>query len=62
MVNALIALLGVIATVNGRTAVAGTDNIEWEVLLGVMALLVVGAVAGFLIFRHINHKKLLHIK
>lgn len=62
MVNALIAILGVIATVNGRTAVAGTDNIEWQTLLGVLSLLIVGAAAGFLIFKRNNNKKLSHIQ
>ena len=35
MVNMLIAALGVVATVNGRTAAAGTNQVEWGALGGV---------------------------
>lgn len=58
MINALIALLGVIATVNGRTAVAGIDSVEWKTLAGVMAVLIAGAAAGFIIFKRKQNKKL----
>lgn len=56
MVNAMIAMLGVVATVNGRTAVAGTDSVDWSALLGVLSMLLVGAAAGFLIFRRNNNR------
>lgn len=62
MVNAMIALLGVVATVNGRTAVAGVDNVEWRPLLGVVLLLALGAAFGYFYFRYNNHKKLSHRK
>lgn len=62
MVNALIALLGVVATVNGRTAVAGTNSVEWQALAGVAVLLLVGAVAGLLIFKRNNNKRISHFK
>lgn len=62
MVNALIALLGVIATVNGRTSVAGAGNIEWKAFLGVSLLLIAGAAVGFLIFIRNNNKKLSHLQ
>lgn len=52
MVNAMIGLLGVIATVNGRTAVNGEDNVEWQALLGVILLLMAGVLAGLLRFKH----------
>ena len=43
--SALVGLLGVVATVNGRTAVAGVDQTDWLALLGVVGLVVlVGAV------------------
>lgn len=45
--NALIALLGVIATVNGRTAVAGISEINLNALLGVMGLVTVLGVIGY---------------
>lgn len=49
--NALIAVLGVIATVNGRTAVAGISEVEWPALAGVCVLLVLGLVGGTAIYR-----------
>ena len=49
--NALIAVLGVIATVNGRTAVAGISEVEWPALAGVCVLLVIGLVGGTAIYR-----------
>lgn len=65
MINALIALLGVIATVNGRTAVAGIDSVEWKTLAGVMAVLIAGAAAGYIIFKRkqnkIQYLSLIHI-
>ncbi len=50
--NALIAILGIIATVNGRTAVKGIDNVDWAALAGVVVLLLLGGAAGLL------HRKL----
>lgn len=62
LVNAMTALLGVVATVNGRTAVAGTDSVEWLPLAGVVVLLLLGASAGFFLFRHKDSKKISHIR
>lgn len=58
LLNALIALLGVVATVNGRTAAVGTNQVEWDALAGVLALLVAGAIAGFFINKIYLRKKL----
>lgn len=52
MINALIAILGVVSTVNGRTAVKGTSEVEWTALAGVMALLAAGAAAGYAIYKY----------
>lgn len=52
MINALIALLGVVATVNGRTAVAGTNSVRWQALLAVIIILLSGAALGLIIFNH----------
>lgn len=49
--NALIAVLGVIATVNGRTAVAGISNVDWKALAGLCALLVLGLGSGIVTHR-----------
>ncbi len=54
LLNALIAVLGVVATVNGRTAAVGTNSVAWDSLAGVFGLLVAGAAIGFIKF---NRKK-----
>lgn len=48
LVNILTAALGIVATVNGRTASAGTTRIEWAALAAVLALLLGGTVVGLL--------------
>lgn len=57
LINLLMAALGVVATVNGRTAVAGTNNIEWGALGGVIVILLIGSSIGFIIYRIKSHKK-----
>ena len=49
--NALIAILGIIATVNGRTAVAGISEVNWLALMGIIGLTLLGGALGFIIFR-----------
>lgn len=46
LTNALTAILGIIATVNGRTAVAGVSNIDWSALAAIVVLIVLGTIAG----------------
>ena len=46
--NALIAILGVVATVNGRTAVAGISEVDLAALAGVCGLVVLGLIGGFI--------------
>lgn len=58
MTNALTALLGVVATVNGRTAVAAVGSVEWRPFLGAAMLLLTGAGFGFFKYRYHNNKKL----
>lgn len=48
--NALIAVLGVIATVNGRTAVAGIGEADWTASAGVGTLVLLGLAAGAAIY------------
>lgn len=62
LVNLLVAVLGVVATVNGRTASVGTDGIEWCSLAGVLAIFAVGSVAGFFFNRHLVNKQNSKIK
>ncbi len=52
LVNIIILSLGVIATVNGRTASNGTGAVEWAALAAVVALLLTGAAAGIVINRY----------
>lgn len=49
--NALIAILGVIATVNGQTAVAGISDVDWKALGGVVSLLISGLALGIIAYR-----------
>lgn len=62
MINALVAILGVIATVNGRTAVKGTNSVEWDSLAGILVILAGGAFAGTIIYNYRNRKLISKIK
>ena len=53
--NALIAMLGVISTVNGQTAVSGQTEIEWSALAGLLLLILVGGILG-MVLRVIYYK------
>ncbi|MDE6503011.1 MAG: hypothetical protein K2K78_00900 [Muribaculaceae bacterium] len=46
LINILIAALGIVATVNGRTAAAGTDKVNWDALAGTFAIILIGSIAG----------------
>ncbi len=46
LANALAAVLGVVATVNGRTATQGTSEVNWPALAAMLALLALGLVCG----------------
>ena len=59
--NALIAALGIIATVNGRTAVAGISEADWPALAGICGLIVIGFAWGFTIYR-IRLKRIIKTK
>lgn len=56
LLNAFIAVLGIVATVNGRTAVEGISEVNWGALAGVSALVAGGIVLGSL-FYNIKLKK-----
>ena len=51
LANALIAVLGVIATVNGQTAVAGISEVNWNASGGILLLIIFGFVAGVIAYR-----------
>ena len=46
LANALIAILGIVATVNGKTAVEGCTQVNWSALLGIAVLVIAGGAAG----------------
>ena len=50
LTNALVAILGIIATVNGRTAVEGVGDVDWSALTGCVVLFLVGAIAGWMVY------------
>ena len=59
LTNALIAILGVISTVNGQTTVAGQNEVNWGAVVGIAGIIVCGAAIGmclrhFLLKRKIN--------
>ncbi len=56
MVNAMICLLGVIATVNGRTAVAGVNSVDCFTLGAVLVLFIIGAALGYILFKRKQNK------
>ena len=57
LANALVAILGVVATVNGRTVAQGIGEVNWPAFAAMVVLLIVGGSAG-IVFRKIkiNHK------
>ena len=52
LVSLIILLLGIVATVNGRTAATGTNRVEWTALLAVICLLAGCAAAGFMLRKY----------
>lgn len=52
--NCIIAMLGVITTVNGRSAVSGINEINLPALGAVAALGISGSLAGILLYKHKN--------
>ena len=59
LTNALTAILGIIATVNGRTAVVGVSEVNWMAVAGVIAIIAAGALVGLIIHKR---KRIKHLK
>lgn len=57
LLNALMAALGIVATVNGRTTVEGTDAVDWGTLLGLLGLTIAFAILGLLLYRTVRNKR-----
>ena len=56
LTNALVAILGIVATVNGKTSAAGVSEIDWKALLGVTAIALTGGALG-LVWWNIRSKR-----
>lgn len=52
LVEVLLGLVGIIGTVNGRTAVAGFNSFDALSLLGVIAIVIVGMAIGWAIYNY----------
>ena len=52
LTNALTAILGIIATVNGRTAVTGVSEVDWGALAGLIIMLAGGGLIGLVIYKY----------
>ena len=57
LLNALMAALGIVATVNGRTAVEGFDAVRWDALAGLLGMTFAFAVVGFALRKIIRRKR-----
>ncbi len=51
LLQALMALLGIVASVNGRTAVVGVSPVDWPALGGIVLLSLVGLLCGMAVYR-----------
>ena len=57
LANALIILLGILVTVNGRTAIKGMNEVNWYSFAGVIAMVITGIIAGHYIRKFKINKK-----
>ena len=55
-INCIVGLLGIIATVNGRTATTGINEVNINSLLAIIGLAVIGSIFGLLLFRKNQNK------
>ena len=51
LINVLLGLMGIIGTVNGKTAVAGINDFDGKALLAVVAMVVAGMAVGMFYYR-----------
>ena len=55
-INCIIGLLGIIATVNGRTATTGVNDVNIYSLLAIIGIAVIGSIIGLVLFRKNQNK------
>lgn len=58
MINMLILTLGIITTVNGRTAAAGTNEVSWDALAGILSIILAGGITGLIMNRRNTFKQI----
>ena len=51
LTNALVAILGVVATVNGQTSATGVSEVDWAALAGVVGITLIGGIAGLVYYK-----------
>lgn len=57
LTNALVAILGIVATVNGRTAVEGSATVNWLAFAGCIGIFITGGLIGLLV-REVRNRRL----
>lgn len=57
LTNALVAILGIVATVNGRTSATGVSEIDWGALTGVILITLTGGCIGLIRWNLRNRRK-----
>lgn len=57
LTNIIIAVAGVVVTVNGRTAVKAAGGVDWGALAGFTVLLAAGMTAGIIVYNIKNRKR-----
>lgn len=51
LLDVLLGLMGIVGTVNGRTAVSGISEVDFKALLAVALMVVAGTAAGLMVYR-----------
>ena len=57
LTNALVAILGIVATVNGRTSATGVSEIDWQALAGVLVITLACGIIGLVWWNFRNRNK-----
>lgn len=57
LTNALVAILGIVATVNGKTSAAGVSEIDWKAMAGVVIIAIIGGILGLIRWNFRNRIK-----
>ena len=55
--NCIIGMLGIVATVNGRTATVGVNELNLPALLTIILIALLGSIAGYLLYKYKINKQ-----